>query len=156
MPFLINGMCFIYSFQLLILLFLIKFYNSYPFFVYPVGPADRTGVPLCLSGWTVTIIWHFLSLSGHLQPYIEKRKPPVEIFPKGNPNGSSPQFLHERSLWQKWVKSKLDPFLLPFLACDTFCRLPPLLDRNRGRSCRNCFKYSGFPDRLILCRDHQD
>ena len=32
MPFLINGMCFIYSFQLLILLFLIKFYNSYPFF----------------------------------------------------------------------------------------------------------------------------
>ncbi len=37
-------------FQLLILLFLVKFYNSYPFFVYPVGPADRTGVPMCLGG----------------------------------------------------------------------------------------------------------
>jgi len=61
MAFLINGMCWIYSFQVLILLFLIKFYNSYPFFVYPacpvapgdgtgVGTADRTGVTLWLSG----------------------------------------------------------------------------------------------------------
>ncbi len=39
MPFLINGMCWIYSFQVLILIFLMKFYNSYPFFV-----------PFCLSG----------------------------------------------------------------------------------------------------------
>ena len=31
-----------------------------------------------------------------------------------------------------------------------------IIDRNRRRSCRNCFKCSGFPDRLMLCRDHQD
>ena len=27
---------------------------------------------------------------------------------------------------------------------------------DRGRSCRNCFKYLEFFDKLILCHDHQD
>ncbi len=36
-------------FQLLILFFLVKFYNTYPFFVYPVAPEDGTGVTLWLN-----------------------------------------------------------------------------------------------------------
>ena len=45
MPFLINGICCIYSFLAIDSSFFDKAYDSYPFFVYPVGPADRTGVP---------------------------------------------------------------------------------------------------------------